>query len=435
MCGIVGFLNFDPTSDRTRARWIKNALLVDELRGSDSTGLALMPSPSMSATAPLPSMRVYKRALRAADFLQMDSTSSLLNMADDCTLVIGHNRAATTGDKGSDSNAHPFAYGHITMVHNGTLTTRNGLEQHHPVDSASIAMQLERTDPSNYAKLLSELHGAFTLVWFNSENNKMYFARNDQRPLMLGYGWDKRTLFYASEQWMITSLIPRIDDKCLDIRDDGYYDSFKLPTNELWEFDVYGDSATHTVTPFEDYTPPVVVNNYKSNSGGSGKWVSQFRQYDHVGWPDYNDDFDYMAPVSKPIVPVDIGAKCPVEIGDTIFADSWEFTPSHGKKGTITGKSVDHDNVCFVVPNVQESQHLRFVKDLADWERVMSEDKDVTDDTFWEPYMTGQITQVTTLQGARKGTYVVTLKPKTVSVDLIAVSDSEEDTKEEIILQ
>ena len=423
MCGMVGFLNYDPLADPARRKWLTQAIYVDELRGSDSTGLALLPRPQIKPDAPLPAMKIYKKALPASDFLQLTNTGGLTNGADTCTLAMGHNRAATQGDKSNDNYAHPFQSDHITMMHNGTLRTRNGLDHYHVVDSASVCIQLANTEPEAYPELLSELDGAFALVWFNSKTNKMYFARNDERPLVMGRGWGNMTLFYASEGWMISSILPRISDKALDVIE-GYYDTFDLPVNELWEYDIYGDTAEHTMRPFKDYVP--VAKTLGHNP------MYDTDKYDAYGLDNYYGNQYYKGTGKKErgghIVTFN-DKNCPVKCGDELFADCWVWRPiaEGNNKGTISGVSSDYDNIAFSVSNVFARDQNKLVEELKDWQAYLKDQRaEEADSTLQDAFLSGEVTQVTKVKNQNK--WVVSLRPSTVSVDLMDLSW--EDIKE-----
>src|SRR5579864_7122790 len=113
--------------------------------------------------------------------------------------LVGHNRAATSGQVNTD-NAHPFVEDHIILVHNGTLRSQNNLTNKTTVvDSNAIAHALaeETGDPRN---VLDKIDGAFALIWYNSKEDKLYAARNEERPLVLIES--ERHYVLASEAWI-----------------------------------------------------------------------------------------------------------------------------------------------------------------------------------------------------------------------------------------
>ena len=431
MCGIVGFINYDSTVDVARRKWLAQALHVDQLRGKDSTGLAILPKPPVHVGAAIPAIKVYKRAVNATDWLQLTQAEKLIDEASTARLAIGHNRAATQGNSSDDNNAHPFRTDHITMVHNGTLLTRNGLKHYHQVDSASICMQLADTDPSKYVDLLSALNGAFTLVWHNATTDTVYMARNEDRPLILGRAWNNQTLFYASEQWMITGVMPRISNTALDITKDKYYDTLSLPEYELWSFPLDQDEAKHTVEKFSKFVPPYappkqtpVPNSYNGYNNAMG------------GYAGYEDDeiWDNYVPAKDNKKATDLKAvpnQCPYALGDTLYADCWSWEPvkEGAKRGTISGISVDYRNVGFAVSNVTADKQNKLKKELEEWQDYLDALEDEDSNNAQDVFLCGTITQITTVRVSGKAKYTVSLKPRTLTVELLDIGF--EDIKEE----
>ena len=148
------------------------ALQCNSLRGEDSTGMFSVINKNAE---------VFKKAVGGADFMQMRRSKALVLGAD--KVLVGHNRAATVGSV-IDDNAHPFVHGDITLVHNGTLRNRHNFGNYNrfDVDSEFIANALNDTDDP--ADVISEIDGAFALIWYNSQVNKVFLVRNDERPLV-----------------------------------------------------------------------------------------------------------------------------------------------------------------------------------------------------------------------------------------------------------
>lgn len=203
MCGIIGFVTSKPDSTNIiRKEFMEQGLYVNALRGQHSTGLFTVKD----------DMRAYysKDAVDARLFL---SQSQFSNRVDDTRLdtwaAVGHNRYATLGEHTID-NAHPFASGHICMVHNGTLRGWEHTLPEHPEgtsDSARIAVSLAE-DGVGGVNTLEKLRGDFALVWHDSRSGCMYFATNGKRPL--SYIRTAEHVFFASESGMMEFLLNRI---------------------------------------------------------------------------------------------------------------------------------------------------------------------------------------------------------------------------------
>lgn len=214
MCGIVGFITKEQhRGANDRRKFFEQALLVDMVRGGDSTGFfSVLHKQPENATAdwakiaadPLTFMRtnVYKEKL--------DKYAAFT----DNRCIVGHNRSATVGSVDND-NAHPFQEGPITLVHNGTLTSTWGMtksmqdlkDKGVEVDSHVIAHNLaEHDDP---AEVIEKLDGAFTLIWHDARDNAIRIIRNDKRPLHMTWAKCEDTVLFASEGEMLFWLATR----------------------------------------------------------------------------------------------------------------------------------------------------------------------------------------------------------------------------------
>jgi hypothetical protein len=116
--------------------------------------------------------------------------------------LVGHNRKATRGEI-SSKNAHPFAEKNIVLVHNGTIMNQDSLSTETvEVDSHAICHSMVT---QGWKKTLEEIHGAFALVWFNTEDQTLYLARNDERPL--GFITTESRVIFASELSMVDCVV------------------------------------------------------------------------------------------------------------------------------------------------------------------------------------------------------------------------------------
>lgn len=241
MCGIVGAIALSSNGkgkllDTSRALF-SDLVLVDELRGRDSTGIFLGdPRHKNMSSAP-----VFKRAVPAHEFLADKAAKELIRKSSEYGFAIGHNRAATKGAI-NNKNSHPFRFGNITLVHNGTLTSvenlaKTGDKSLDTVDSARIAKTISEIHPSptKYVEFLESLEGAYTLIWYDKNTNVMWMCRNSERPL--SYGMTTTTAYIASEAKMLEWVFSRHFRFSLDVR--------TLPTGELWKWDLNSDKKSN----------------------------------------------------------------------------------------------------------------------------------------------------------------------------------------------
>ena len=225
MCGIVGVIRGLDKKDLYRRKdYFEQAIVVDCFRGMDSTGMMQVPDTDLAIC------NVFKKAMNPLDFIQLKTYKKLVDIHD-AALLVGHNRFRTIG-RVSDNDAHPFKYGDITLVHNGTLHNLHRLPTRPTdsfVDSAQVASSLNYVeDPLDILKLLE---GSYALVWHDARTQQMHFARNDDRPFFFTFGgewkkemrkqgkskkkketdvfYDNGSMYFASERGMLSWLLSR----------------------------------------------------------------------------------------------------------------------------------------------------------------------------------------------------------------------------------
>lgn len=173
MCGIVGFIENKYNINKADIDLFETMLLVDSLRGLDSTGAFCVYGKSGSvnwikqATNPL---NLFKRK-------EWDNFTSKAIQSGG--ILVGHNRKATQGAINTD-NAHPFIEGDIILIHNGGISNFKKFDPTKTVDSHAVCAAINK---EGHEAILPELEGAWVLVWYNLKTKRLYFHRNSQRPL------------------------------------------------------------------------------------------------------------------------------------------------------------------------------------------------------------------------------------------------------------
>lgn len=193
MCGIVGYIsNNDKIYEGAKDHFMRYALALDTLRGEDSTGLITL---SKRFT-----VKTIKTTMAGDAFVHSDEYKKKFRTG---WAQIGHNRAATRGGI-NIGNTHPFTFGAVTMVHNGTLY-RDGesLKTYDKkignVDSMQICYALSKYPPEKAAEVLSQIDGSFALVWSDSRDESINMARNSERPLHISFNASKSIMWYMSD--------------------------------------------------------------------------------------------------------------------------------------------------------------------------------------------------------------------------------------------
>lgn len=194
MCGIVGFAGF---TSKDYDRVAKEMLIIDSLRGTDSTGFFVdfKDEDHVHKTVGDPYPMVESK------------TWNRIWMTPCPNVFIGHNRYSTIG-KSSRENAHPFEVGNIVGVHNGTINNKYALEGGQQVNVDSIALY-NHINVKGLQDAVNTANGAYSLVWWDRDERRIHFLRNKERPMFIAFSKGDNVLFWASEPWMIEAIAYR----------------------------------------------------------------------------------------------------------------------------------------------------------------------------------------------------------------------------------
>ncbi len=192
MCGIVGYITTqNDIYENARRGFFQYALMLDTLRGPDSTGVI-----TVSKKFTVNRYKTLSSGFRLA------TSDAFENDIPNGWCSIGHNRSATRGAV-TVENAHPFKFGRISLVHNGTLSYAGSslptFDHKLAVDSMQIAASLAAVPAKEAHKVLSKIDGDFALVWVDERDRSINMCRNSQRPLHIGFNYDKSFLVFMSD--------------------------------------------------------------------------------------------------------------------------------------------------------------------------------------------------------------------------------------------
>lgn len=256
MCGIVGFISKKSDEVNAKRYFMKHALALDTLRGRDSTG-----------TYTVTDKNKVKMRHSIKEGIDYVTTKSFKDTQLGVWAAVGHNRAATAGEVNRE-NAHPFCFGDVTMVHNGTLTNDgSNLETYDynlPVDSMQICKALAEATPEEADKVLSQIDGSFALVWYDRRDKTMNMARNNSRPLHYTYNQKKDHLWFMS------------DGTHLSIINKGFH-GFSVGGGAIYALKAFRHlkftqgSLLPSMTEFEEYKRPKLPASSNSSRTGSLK--------------------------------------------------------------------------------------------------------------------------------------------------------------------
>lgn len=287
MCGIVGYF-----ANSRSGMWsgdistVRDLVAADTVRGDDGTGLFFVKKDTKSSEL---ECWYHKKPVTGPELLT--TSQEWKSMLDGSRFVVAHNRAATIGSVTED-NTHPFTYGTVTGVHNGTVRSWKHTFASHvdkaEMDSQAVFEALSKVQPDqkSVAKLLATIDsGAYSLVWWDGRIEKLRFARNSQRPMH--FVLTNGGFFFGSELRMLEWVLDRNGKKMLKA----------LSTKTLTLIDVPMDGEPAEVFEYADMVPkPAPVQQYWRGYGAdtdypfepyydySGKPKSQDPRYNHMGY-------------------------------------------------------------------------------------------------------------------------------------------------------
>ena len=243
MCGIVGAAGqLAYASEKS----FKTLLILDALRGIDSTGIAAI------GRGVDPNTLLVKQIGNPYDLLDMPATERVFKRVN--SVLIGHNRFATTGDV-NKRNAHPFEFDGLVGCHNGTLTNKYQLPEgmEFKVDSQALYHHI---DKHGLRSAMDIVQGAWSLVWFDYKNHTLNFLRNKERPMFIAYDKKINAIYWASEKWMLHIATSRSDVEIAD--------PFPTKENQHYSFAIHPDGKVEEPEVVEMKPKPPVVQHYQS---------------------------------------------------------------------------------------------------------------------------------------------------------------------------
>ena len=261
----------------------KMLLQLDTVRGPHSTGV-------LSVSDKYGDFLTHKKAGTPWDLFASAKWGEVFTKRNH-KVLLGHNRWATVGVI-NDENAHPFQHGGIIGVHNGTIRNKTELLDHkdHEVDSSNVFYEIGKTSPED---VLKKVRGAFVFVWYDQETHQLHMVRNSERPLFTCWSKDKKTMFWASEAWMLMVALNKanIEHTQPEMLPTGKLFTFNPPLLGDWKY----EDMEAAVEDVEFAKPHIVYNhngydrynqgNYNryANSGGSTALVPLRKRSDESG--------------------------------------------------------------------------------------------------------------------------------------------------------
>lgn len=260
MCGIWGAIS--GYLNESEIENFRTLGAISYPRGDDSTGVMWARRPDGSNNH---NDLVYGFDKAVADpwgYLYSKNVREMLAPSKNFRAMIGHCRSATIGEVIRD-NAHPFRFSNIIGVHNGTIQGMDKVNTN-GTDSEEI---FRRISTKGAKDTLVELKGgAYSLIWFDMQDNTLNIIRNDQRPLWIMRNASSTTFYIASE---------RVFLDYIDIRSNtNYEDPTSVETNTLYQFNMRQIGAPKLVKDFVPTPSSVPFFSRQSAISDKPQWES-----------------------------------------------------------------------------------------------------------------------------------------------------------------
>ncbi|HPD18018.1 MAG TPA: glucosamine 6-phosphate synthetase [Planctomycetota bacterium] len=231
MCGLTGVILGRKRRKRDELVTIRTLftglLLLNQKRGHHATGIAVLRKDGSAA--------VLKRPIAACSLIQAENYWHTLQLDNAVTVILGHTRYKTQGSERNNANNHPILVGNrVAGTHQGHIRNADALfhELELPraaeVDSEVLFRMVERAkDDEELKTLIARCEGTISAAWVRrDEPGRVRLLKGDM-PLDAAYARRLDAVFYASEAWMLPSVLAREPHRMLDL------DPFTLSTFDV----------------------------------------------------------------------------------------------------------------------------------------------------------------------------------------------------------
>ena len=255
MCGLVGIAGSIGAKDEKAFR---DLLIVDAVRGMHSTGVLSVDVKGEAKIA---------KAVGDPYCLLLNSDFQTLTRNKTHNVLLGHNRYATKGGI-NKVTAHPFDFENLAGAHNGTLRQQSLLDDslNFEVDSENLYHHMNKNGVEDTSK---KLNGAYALTWYDKQEGTVNFLRNSERTLFYTFTTSGKTLYWASEVWMLEGILGKHGVEHGDVQSFKPHDHYKIKVNLGYpsQLDKLDDFV---IKPLEYWVAPVVTTYVNHNNKISG---------------------------------------------------------------------------------------------------------------------------------------------------------------------
>jgi asparagine synthetase B (glutamine-hydrolysing) len=241
MCGLCGVFGHVGMKEKHA---LSHLQIFSQIRGVDSTGVYVADPKDPTKDKVTKSLGGYELMISEAQYL-FDYYDWQLKTTVQTSCVVGHHRKATVGLV-TEEFAQPFEYTNIVGTHNGTiaktlLTKRKSFTQ--LKNDSQILLQEVDAHHKNVAPVFESLYGDWAVVWYDKADHIVNLIRNTRRTLCYVVSSDEKTMFWASEAWMLHKALQ----------------GARIPYSKVWLI----NDLTHFTFNIDDKTKKVETNNKK----------------------------------------------------------------------------------------------------------------------------------------------------------------------------
>jgi asparagine synthetase B (glutamine-hydrolysing) len=292
MCGIYGFIG-KPTKKTAKA--IRHLGILNEARGTDSSGLAVINKHGIS---------MLKKTMAAEEFFNIPLTQQLVQscIRENYLVAIGHTRAATRGAV-TEPNAHPYAIGKYIFAHNGVINNFDELQEEYAteyeVDSQIIGHLLNLHKEKEVFN--DKLQGMFAVPYVHRDNINVLNIAKGSSPLSFFVVKGSEAVYFSSDSKHLKEAMEKSKIK----------GSLATPTNpKLYRFN-WVSGRVHISK--EKITPKRYVwTSAHSTASYKGAWRNEYSEPYASGYDDFEYDERYMSHesyIALPKLPAQTGPK------------------------------------------------------------------------------------------------------------------------------
>lgn len=233
MCGLCGVMTGGSKLTSFEVRVFEQLLLLNALRGSYGVGVTMVPADVKRA------VKVVKGETTVLDGdFQIELARAVKK---EPMMLLGHTRSPTSGGWGI-KYAHPFRYGKIIGMHNGTMEHIKGRKPDQKVEKGAdpvtdSQMLYEAISERGPEEVITGSRGAYALTWLNLGNDTFNVLRNNDRPLNFAtHESFKGALFWSSEALALEYVFRRSSNKGPTV--------YRVPTDKLISYKLRNGSLT-----------------------------------------------------------------------------------------------------------------------------------------------------------------------------------------------